>query len=168
MREVDVTLQSFDTQLGIIYSKHASNVYKKDYWVVKKTFRYYVDGDFNRWVEVPKGFLTDGASVPRFFWGLIPPWGKYGQAAVLHDWLCEEMGYWNYGRWEALTRREVDHLFNAAMKELEVPKLTRNAMFNAVRVYSAFADVDGPKNFVQKRTLEKTILSTYQQTKTWI
>jgi hypothetical protein len=30
------------------------------------------------WLNVPAGYLTDGDSVPRVFWSLIPPWGAYG------------------------------------------------------------------------------------------
>ena len=38
-------------------------------------------------ITVPEGFQTDFASVPRFFWRLAPPWGKYSPAAVVHDYL---------------------------------------------------------------------------------
>ena len=34
-----VTLKTFDTQLGIVYSKHASGVLGKDYWIVKKNLK---------------------------------------------------------------------------------------------------------------------------------
>lgn len=38
-------------------------------------------------VTVPKGFITDLASVPRILWFLLPPFGRYTQAAVAHDYL---------------------------------------------------------------------------------
>jgi len=38
-------------------------------------------------VEVPVGFATDWATVPRIFWRVIPPWGKYLRASVVHDFL---------------------------------------------------------------------------------
>ncbi len=41
----------------------------------------------DRRIEVPAGFETDGASVPRFFWAVLPTWGKYSRAAVIHDYL---------------------------------------------------------------------------------
>lgn len=57
---------------------------------------YYIDGDL-RWappqgstlpsVRVPKGFACDLASVPRWFWGLNPPTGRYAYAAIIHDYL---------------------------------------------------------------------------------
>ena|SRR3990167_4563473 len=38
-------------------------------------------------IVIPVGFETDFASTPWFIWWLFPPWGKYGKAAVLHDYL---------------------------------------------------------------------------------
>lgn len=39
-------------------------------------------------------FETDFGSVPRFFWRVFPPWGRYGKAFVLHDWLYrKESGF---------------------------------------------------------------------------
>ncbi|EAJ1254841.1 DUF1353 domain-containing protein [Campylobacter lari] len=40
---------------------------------------------------VPKGFKTDGASIPRLFWSLFPPFkSEYFSACVVHDYLCEK------------------------------------------------------------------------------
>jgi len=38
-------------------------------------------------VELPVGFVTDFASIPRPLWILLPKWGRYGNAAVVHDFL---------------------------------------------------------------------------------
>ena len=38
-------------------------------------------------IVVPAGYLSDFASVPRFFWRILPPSGWYRWAAVLHDFL---------------------------------------------------------------------------------
>src|SRR5262249_35732270 len=40
-------------------------------------------------IMVPRGFVTDFASVPRLFWSLLPPIGRYGYAALFHDYV-----YW--------------------------------------------------------------------------
>lgn len=37
-------------------------------------------------VEIPEGFETDGASVPRLFHWFISPFGKLYDAAVVHDY----------------------------------------------------------------------------------
>ena len=38
-------------------------------------------------IHIPEGFETDYASIPRGFWGLLPPFGKYLRAAIVHDFL---------------------------------------------------------------------------------
>ena len=47
-----------------------------------------------RWITVPAGYRTDFASIPRpmtrMVWSLLPPVGRSGKAAVIHDWLCDE------------------------------------------------------------------------------
>ena len=39
-------------------------------------------------VVIPKGFISDGASVPRILWSIYPPFGRYLEAAIVHDWYC--------------------------------------------------------------------------------
>ena len=38
-------------------------------------------------ITAPVGTQTDGASTPNIMWALLPPFGKYWLAAVLHDYL---------------------------------------------------------------------------------
>lgn len=40
-------------------------------------------------VTVPPGFRFDGASAPRVFWSVIPPFKGTKKAACVHDWLCK-------------------------------------------------------------------------------
>ena len=54
-------------------------------------------------ITVPFGFVTDFASVPRLLWSLFPPIGRYGYAAVFHDFV-----YWEQ---DAITRKEADRVF---------------------------------------------------------
>jgi len=77
-------------------------------------------------VVVPKGFVTDFASVPRLFWRIVPPWGVYSPAAVVHDYL-----YHN----GALSRKESDRIFLKLMKRLDVPLWKRTVMYLAVRLF---------------------------------
>jgi len=39
-------------------------------------------------ITIQDGFITDGTSVPRILWALLPTWGTYSRAAALHDFLC--------------------------------------------------------------------------------
>ena len=57
-------------------------------------------------VQVPVGFATDYASIPRALWSFLPPTGTYAAAAVIHDWL-----YWT----QTTTREEADQVFREAM-----------------------------------------------------
>jgi len=80
----------------------------------------------NKIIKVPKDFITDFASVPRMFWSLIPPWGRYGKAAILHDFLYFE------GK---LNRLSCDKEFLIAMKYLNVPFYKYIVMYRCVRLF---------------------------------
>lgn len=138
------------------YDAVVSDIAGKDMWRIPKGFSYYVnekeDGDV---IEVFDHFLTDGASVPRIFWSLIPPWGRYGAAAIVHDYLCDGAPIrrtFTYVDKEPIvkdyypTRKEIDQIFNQAMKVLEVPKWKRLLMYASVRAFSIFRKHFGPKN----------------------
>jgi hypothetical protein len=97
-------------------------------WKVTHAFPY--EHDDGRVFTVPAGFETDFASVPRFFWRIFPPHGRYGKAAVLHDFLY---------RTGAVARRDADHIFFDAMHELGVRFFTRWTIWSAVRTFGWFA-----------------------------
>lgn len=54
--------------------------------------RYMLLSDF-RWqgVVVPRGFITDAASIPRFAWSWTRPEGIW-PAALIHDWRFNQCG----------------------------------------------------------------------------
>ena len=83
---------------------------------------------------VPAGFITDFASVPWPFWSFIRPWGRWGKAAVLHDYLYQ-CGACD-GR---ISREEADAFFYQAMKSLGVAPWRRNLMYWAVRAFGWLA-----------------------------
>lgn len=68
-----------------------------------------------RVVEVPAGFITDGASVPRLLWPLFPSWGRYSRAAVLHDYLGDRLVNRRDPHPEGLSQRDIDAIFYEAM-----------------------------------------------------
>ena len=41
-------------------------------------------------IVVPEGFESDGASTPRIFWAIIPPFKRVKKAAFIHDYLCRK------------------------------------------------------------------------------
>jgi hypothetical protein len=84
------------------------------------------------------GATTDGASTPREIWNVYPPFGKYWLAAILHDFayrgmLEEKM---DSGLWVRvqLPFNECNDLLMDAMKQLGIDILTRNIIYNAVKV----------------------------------
>jgi len=94
-------------------------------WKVIHGFEYHIGSkDSKKIIEIPDGLITDLASVPRLFWSIFPPFGKYSQAAVLHDFLYREQFY---------TRKESDKIFLEAMKVLGVSSIKRKTMYRAVR-----------------------------------
>lgn len=100
-------------------------------WIILSDFGYEVGEEGSEdIVNVPIGFHTDFASIPRLFWAFLPRWGKYGNAAVIHDYL-----YWHQPR----TRREADDIFLEGMEVLEVPKWKRKAIYFAVRWFGSIA-----------------------------
>lgn len=95
-------------------------------WELLQNFRFY-SAILGKVITVPKGYRTDFASVPRFFWRIIPPYGRYAKAAVAHDWLCDLRG--STGIDSATTHK----VFLEAMEILEVPAWKRTVMYRAVR-----------------------------------
>lgn len=96
-------------------------------WFLREDFGYDVGCEGSgQSIEVPAGFLTDFASVPRLLWWLFPTWGRYGNAAVIHDF-C----YWE----QTLSRRRADQVFLEAMKVLGVGWGTRGALYAGVRLF---------------------------------
>ena len=84
-------------------------------------------GRWERFV-VPAGFRTDFATVPRVVTWLIPRFGAYTLAAILHDWLCGQ-GI----RTGVVSAREADGIFRRVMRESGVPVLRRWMMWAGVR-----------------------------------
>jgi len=96
----------------------------------------YVSDRLGRVIEVPAGFVTDYASVPRLFWSLYPPDGDYTPAAVVHDWLYSAQVD---GEGEPITRAAADAVFLAALAACGVPFARRRLLYAAVRAGGAFA-----------------------------
>ncbi len=106
--------------------------------LVLKEFTYDVGAlGSGRSVRVPYWFDTDGASVPRILWNLLPPFGQYGQAAVVHDKLYRDGKLLVNGVEVDISREECDAIFLEAMKVLGVNVVTRYTMYYAVRMFGA-------------------------------
>ena len=102
---------------------------------------YYVKGGSILWgrsnqeilkieVEVPEGFVTDLASIPRIFWRVLRPEGRHAFAAVVHDYL-----YWM----QTKTREESDQIFKEALQDSKVNSTIVELMYQAVRRFGQSA-----------------------------
>lgn len=85
-------------------------------------------------IIIKSGFITDLASVPRLFWGTLPPHGDYAKAAVIHDYLLH-LDDSKKGRLFA------DTAFLFALKELGINKQKRLLMYYAVRFKSFYSNI---------------------------
>lgn len=78
-------------------------------------------------IKVPPGFKFDFASIPKPFWSIIgSPTGRYGPAALIHDYLCVMKPY---------PYSKIDRIFYEAMRDLKIPYLKRTVMYWAVCIF---------------------------------
>jgi len=61
---------------------------------------------------------------------VLPKWGKYGNAAVIHDWIYSN---------QECNREKADKILLEAMGVLSVPKWQRVSIYHAVRYFGWFA-----------------------------
>lgn len=91
------------------------------FWRVTEPFVYRgASGEF----VIPAGFRTDFASVPRPLVWLIPRYGIYTRAAILHDYLLST---------NAVSVADADGIFRRSLHELGVSLPRRWMMWAAVR-----------------------------------
>lgn len=110
-------------------------------------------------VTVPKGFVTDLASIPRVFWSALPTDGVYTFPAIVHDYL-----YWTQS--PGISRETADLIFKYGMQDMKVDEASIFAIYNAVRLGGS-----GPwdENAVKKTRGERRILKKFPEkpTTTW-
>jgi hypothetical protein len=95
-------------------------------WYLRRTFAYDVGEEGSaETIMVPQGFTTDFASIPRIFWAIFPRWGKYGNAAVIHDFLYYQQKY---------PRKKADAIFLEGMGVLQVSAWQQYPIYWAVRI----------------------------------
>ena len=76
-------------------------------------------------ITVPKGYITNGADIPRIFWSFIPPnKSDILPAVILHDYLCDKEEY-----------KTADRVFERALWFCKVDKKIVVAMVKAVKLY---------------------------------
>ncbi len=75
-------------------------------------------------IQVPAGFVTDGANVPRLLWSIWPPnKSDFMKAVVVHDYLCDRENY-----------SLADQLFKEALQEAGAAKATVWLFYTSVDI----------------------------------
>jgi len=93
------------------------------FWITIEDMTYVI-GSTNVRIVVPKGFVTDFASIPQALWSAgLGPQGQYSRAALVHDYL-----YWSQG----CTRDQSDRLLVIAMKESRVSSFDEFVIYQGV------------------------------------
>lgn len=155
----------FTAEQCLIKDDDASKILGKKYKRVTNSFTYYIGHEgSDKWVTVPKGFLTDGATIPKLFQWLLPAFGEYEQATTLHDWLCEN--YFIYTASEdnvykpvTIDREEIDRILYESMRVLNVAKWRRTLIQGGLDIYRILTNpkkpnVDPRKTALEQRTLD--------------
>lgn len=101
----------------------------KRMWKVQEDFTFH----YGKTVTVPKGFITDGASVPRIFWWFLDPATELFEAGVVHDYMLS-----------IEDKRAHVALYKAA-QYYRVPKYKCKIVFYGVRSYFFFKNLLGIK-----------------------
>lgn len=145
----------FSTEVMIAYALEESRILDTDFWRVMQGFRYYVgEPGSGKWVDVPRGYLVDGASVPRILWFLLPPWGRYGAATIVHDILCEYLSLTVEGRPCKITREQADNILFEAMEVLRVEPEQARLIKEGVQLHRKLNRITAPVWSKQKAALE--------------
>lgn len=88
-------------------------------------------------IIVPRGFVTDLASIPRPLWSWLPPDGPWAKAAVIHDYLYYTQGK---GVWfchdttlqRTYSKDDADWILRDAQKDRNVGIVSRNLVWLGV------------------------------------
>jgi hypothetical protein len=135
-----------------------------EWWVVAEPIPNRI-GVSSEVITVPKGFVTDLASIPRFFWAAFPKTGTYMSAAILHDYL-----YWD----QRCTRTEADRIFGIEMRSFGVNDTSRNLILAAVNEFgvgawtsNATAAAAGESRLLPQALLTKFLDEPLDSTQTW-
>lgn len=112
-------------------------------------------------VDVPRGFVTDLASIPFYLWAVLQRTGRYGNAAIYHDWL-----YWMQDEVPGNDRAVADQVFDRAMHDMGVEATTRRLIWAGVRV---FGGRHWDANRAMKAAGERRVLQRFPEdpTVTW-
>ncbi len=109
---------------GVEFSPYPALVQvNDDHWVLLGSFSY--TGADGTVYTAPMGMVTDLASIPRPLWNILPPFGQYTGAAVIHDFLYQT---------QTCTKEQADLVLAEAMDAAGVTHFIREAIYKGVDI----------------------------------
>lgn len=120
-------------------------------------------------VTIPKGFVTDLASIPRSLWSILPPHGASFSASVLHDyyytvhpmemWQLQHPDYFDKPYSQAEERKVADQIFYDNLIAAGISKLQAKTMYAAVRLFGSYRFKHYGKSRKRVRHEEKIMMN---------
>ena len=117
-------------------------------WRVTESYRFY-SGDYlsGLYVEVPEGFITDLASIPRLLHWLVPKVGKDSAASVMHDVIYRTgvmtssviVDGVEHVVDTPVSQGMADSMFHQAMVALKVGRWRRKILYHGVSIFGWIA-----------------------------
>jgi hypothetical protein len=141
-------------------------------WGLTEALVYWPSND-DKPIIVPRGFVTDLASIPRPLWSWLPPDGPWAKAAVIHDFLyfTQGKGVLIFPRsneksdWtcrdttlqKLYTKEDADWILRDAQKDRQVDVVSRNLIWLGVHVGggNGWDNSPGTKDYGKCRTPPK-------------
>ena len=117
--------------------KPATRPFGEGQVITTERFRYQCSSSLYL-VDLPEGFVFDGASIPRAFWSTTgsPFMPKYIGAGLVHDALYR---YAMDATGKPITRKLADQIFVWALKRNGVGSYQRWKIYNALRAFGGAA-----------------------------
>lgn len=148
-------MKGFSLDPAISYAVYESKLLGTDLWRNREQFDFlFIWKGKQAKIRIAKGYLVNGASVPRTFWSIVPRWGIHGPATIVHDFLCEYLCILVEGQLVKITREEADQIFVTAMKASEVPAQLIEVVAGAVEAYRKVFNVHETNWLKDKAKLE--------------
>lgn len=117
-------MSPFLSGLDVTLVQDADEAHPRALWRLNAPLVYYSER-LRREITVPKGFLTDFASVPRLPLVYLLAGGEADRAALVHDWLYHS---------HEVSRANADAILDEAMAATGQPWWRRKLMWLGVRV----------------------------------
>jgi hypothetical protein len=120
----------WDRRVHLTHDSELSKEKGRDFWIVNKSFKYYLNEEKTEWVLIPEGFATDGATVifKPLSW-ILHPLGRHTRAVVVHDVLCMKHQIYKNDDIYLITQRRADKIM------LDILKLDKNPLYKCYGMY---------------------------------